>query len=428
MKPHKERGAIVIEATISLTAFVFALYMLLMVVNIYYIQSKVSVALNAAAKDLSQYTYLYFKLGLAGVDSTIAEGTEGSRTEAKKTIDGLVTMKESITGAGEDASNLNFDGMMDKLNQGYEAGEGIYDQYADALAEDPMGLIGGMAMMAADDGFEKGKSVLAGAMVKAFMKKNLVSSKGDDADSFLRRYHVINGMDGLSFQYTSFIPGGSSNYIQAVVSYDVRVVRLLDLDFKFHFRQAAVTNGWANGISLIHKETNVSSESGSVWNMSNAQNREAYIRNQERDSYPYIATDQGFDAYDNTDGKNEFMTVVPLDIDNETSADDIAAMMEASYLAMEKKVEKLDKEINVQDHNGKTHTVESDPDTRTYAIVVVVPDNASASEIQEAYNQLHEKYPDLEITVKYDYGHADTGEDSGGGSGDSGDSGDSGGN
>ena len=103
MKRNREHGAIVIEATLSLTAFVFVIFTLLMVVNIYYIQSKISVSLNTAAKELSEYSYLYFKIGLAKIDSAVSEGTEGARDDARKTIDGLSAMNKAISGAGDSA-------------------------------------------------------------------------------------------------------------------------------------------------------------------------------------------------------------------------------------------------------------------------------------------------------------------------------------
>lgn len=43
MRKENERGAIVVEATLSLTAFVFAIFTILTLVNVYYIQAKMSV-------------------------------------------------------------------------------------------------------------------------------------------------------------------------------------------------------------------------------------------------------------------------------------------------------------------------------------------------------------------------------------------------
>ena len=418
MKRNRERGAIVIEATISLTAFVFVIFTLLMVVNIYYIQSKISVALNTAAKELSEYSFLYFKVGLAKVDSAVSEDTEEARGDARKTIDGLAAMNNAINGAGNSLENLDFDGFMDNVNNGIDAGSSMYDMYSQKLSEDPSGFIGGMALMGADELLEEGKSALMGGIIgKAFMQKNLSSGKGDTPDAFLRRYRVIDGLNGLDFNYTTYLPGGTSSYIQLVCSYDVRVIKLLNIDFKFHFRQAAMTNTWATGISLIHKETNVSSESASIWDHGSSVTRHDYIRNQERKDYPYIATDQGFDAYNNNDGKNEFMSVLPLDLPKEGGEqEDIAARLNALYTHMEQSVSKLDKEIDVQDQSGKTHTIESDPDTRTYSIVIVVPDNASQEAVNKAVEQFKKDHPEVNVEVKTGYG-SPTPEDGGGESG-----------
>ena len=45
MRKGNERGAIVVEATVSLTAFIFAIFTILSIVNVYYIQAKISMAL-----------------------------------------------------------------------------------------------------------------------------------------------------------------------------------------------------------------------------------------------------------------------------------------------------------------------------------------------------------------------------------------------
>lgn len=56
-KNRGERGVIVIEATISLTAFMFALVMIMSMINICIVQARVSNAINLTAKELSQYSY-----------------------------------------------------------------------------------------------------------------------------------------------------------------------------------------------------------------------------------------------------------------------------------------------------------------------------------------------------------------------------------
>ena len=82
-----EKGDIVVEAILSLSVFLFAIFTLLSFVKIFYIQGRMSIALNSAAKEISQYSYIYYKFGLNEIDQKLSEDTEGSRELATNTID-----------------------------------------------------------------------------------------------------------------------------------------------------------------------------------------------------------------------------------------------------------------------------------------------------------------------------------------------------
>lgn len=73
------------------------------------------------------------------------------------------------------------------------------------------------------------------------MQKHLVSSKGGNVDDYLKHLGVVpngNGsyIDGLDFSNSTLFPYGS-NEITVDVSYDVKVIALLPIDFKFSFHQ-----------------------------------------------------------------------------------------------------------------------------------------------------------------------------------------------
>ena len=54
-----ERGSVTVEATISLTAFLFFFLMIYCMIDVCIMQAKISFALNNSAKEISQYSYLY---------------------------------------------------------------------------------------------------------------------------------------------------------------------------------------------------------------------------------------------------------------------------------------------------------------------------------------------------------------------------------
>ena len=251
MVKNEESGAIVVEATISLTAFVFTIFTILSIVNICYIQAKMSVALNAAAKEISQYSYLYYKLEIDELESDLADDTEDARSLAEDTIDGIGTMLDSLTEVENSISSGDFDSLISAIQDGATDVNSLVTQYAEKLADDPKGFIIGIGKLAGSELEDTVKTVLGQVLAKVFMEKNLTAYDGDDADSFLQRYKVVDGFDGLDFSYTSLMAYGESDKIQLVVTYDVSVIKLLNIDFAFTFRQMAVTTAWDEGVSQI---------------------------------------------------------------------------------------------------------------------------------------------------------------------------------
>ncbi len=63
-KFRDESGSVTVEATISLSAFMFAIVTILTIVNVCIVQARMSYALNTTAKEISQYSYLYSLTGL----------------------------------------------------------------------------------------------------------------------------------------------------------------------------------------------------------------------------------------------------------------------------------------------------------------------------------------------------------------------------
>ena len=408
MRKHNERGAIVVEATLSLTAFVFAIFTILMLVNIYFIQAKMSVALNSAAKEISQYSYLYYAFGINEYDAAVSEGTEDSKLTAQKTIDGVGTMLNSLSGAETSIQTGDFDQLVTDIKSGASSVDSLVTMYADKLADDPKGFILGMGKMAGSELKEEVKVILAQVLAKTFMKKNLMAYKGDDPNNFLKRYRVVDGMAGLDFNYTTLMAYGTSNQIQLVVTYDVSVIKLLNIDFTFTFRQCAKTNAWGNGISLIKPEQNDASTSinSSVWDNPSSVDRGKIIVLEEKKKYTYTSSGQGFDAYNNSGGANEFVTIMSLDAHASSykNASGIKSVLNSNYTNMKTKVSALDETVNVQNKSGATTSVTSNKDTRTYKIVLVVPADSDMAVVNKAISDFKKSNPGVTVEINTNYG------------------------
>ena len=402
-KGKEQRGAIVMEATISLTVFIFLIFTILSIVDVCYVQSKIGVALDSATKEISQYMYLYYKLEIPTLEASLAEGTADTKDVATQTIDGLNIMTDSLQQGKQSVESGNFAELYQAASNGAQTAKGLANTYGQKLSEDPKGFILGMAKMAGNELKEEGKALLGQVLARAFMDKNLKNYAGQSSDAFLRQYHVVNGLDGLDFNYTSLMAYGTSNQIQLVCTYEVRIIRLLNIDVKVKFRKVSRTNAWGNGISMITPENNPTNRDTVLWDI-NALKRGQKIVENEKKNFEYTDTGHGFDGYDKD--RNQFITVRSVDtnLGSYDTADKIASQLRSSIQDMDNKVSRLNEEIPMTDRNGKEVTIHSDSGSRKYKILLVVPENASDEIVQEAINKAKQTYPDANVQYKKAYG------------------------
>lgn len=363
IKRH-ERGAVVAEATIALTAFVFAIYLIISVIDICYVQAKMGIALNSAAKEMSQYAYLYDTMGL-----DVFNG-EGGKSSAL-----MDSFSEVISKISNGASNFSQD-LGQLLNTASEKAGG-------------------------DSASEYIKNGIGMGFAKLCVQKNLKDYDGDDPDAFLRRWHVKDGLSGLNFINTTFLTDVNQSEISLIVAYQVQVVRLLDTEYTFNFVQRAQTKGWGKGVSLS-KGSQVTPIG--VWDAGNISRGNSIITS-EKKAYSYTSASYNFHAYDKS--KNQFVRIRSIDTFSDSYAGDpsaIESQIKQSYTTMQSSVSKLDEDISMVNKSGSDEIVKSDPSTRTYKIVLVVPDSADMETVNTAITNFTSKNPGVEVEVKTGYG------------------------
>lgn len=140
----------------------------------------------------------------------------------------------------------------------------------------------GITKLAASEGFDLVKSrLIAAPLAKTLCKKHLVNAKDGDVDSYLKFLGVVPSgtgsyINGLDFSQSTLFPYGS-NEIRINVSYDVKVIPLLPLDFSFHFNQTAVTHGWLAG-EQSYQSGSKYIENDTLWTKSTVNERASVIR------------------------------------------------------------------------------------------------------------------------------------------------------
>ena len=290
---NRENGVVTVEATISLTAFMFAIVTILTIVNIALVQTKVAVAINTTARELSQYSYLYSLTGFNKSEAELAAAAQNGTQSINTIMTNVDTVFNEIQNLGntgnQEFTNIDditnaMDSAMTSVDNMQTAGGNIEEAIKD-IADDPKKVIYGMSKLVASKGLDFAKSrLIAAPLSKAMCKKHLVNSKNGNVEDSLKELGVVKRadkntyLDSLDFTNSTLFPGGS-NEITIDVSYDVKVIALLPINQTFHFHQKAVTHGWLTGESAYQSRKDNVVTNNTLWTEATVTERANYIRN-----------------------------------------------------------------------------------------------------------------------------------------------------
>ena len=301
-KKNSQDGAVTIEATIALTAFLFMFIMIYSIVTICRAQATIQVAINSTAKELSQYSYVYSMTGIEGAMSNVADAASGTRGDINDVAGNIAGVFAGIESMGEKAENIkgNFDSVEEDMNQ-VKGMWGDLEQMGDNavaakekiadMASDPKQVIFGLAKIFAVEGYDTVKSAAAEALSRLLIQKHLVRSEKDTAENFCRSMGILPGtymgqesyFNGIDFSNSKLYPYGTDEVI-IVANYKMKLLQLLPIPVEFHITQKAVTKAWMQG-ELIAKEYTPAKQiekllknGESIWNTMSGSERERMIR------------------------------------------------------------------------------------------------------------------------------------------------------
>lgn len=258
-KIKDENGAIITEATICFPFFIFAVIMFVSLIDICMTQAKIATALNIAAKEISEYSYLYILTGANEGQSSLYATAEDARSTVNDTLDGLNQISSTLL---EDknaimSESLDAEKLYQDINKTGSTANDIFNDWKEELA-DPKKFIKSVGAFIGNEAWESGKTYLFGEILgKAFMAKNLQNGNGagnnfENAEQFLKSSHIVaqdgSYLNGLDFDKTIVFANGQNERIQLVVTYEIHVVRLLNVDFNFKIQQCALTKAWGKGM------------------------------------------------------------------------------------------------------------------------------------------------------------------------------------
>lgn len=430
-KLKKENGSVTIEATISLSTFMFAIVTILTVVNICIVQARVSYALNTTAKEISQYSYLYSLTGLNESQSQLYEAGVEDTSDISEILSDINTVYNEIENLGQTGNqspdNIDeilsaWDSAVGSVDNIEAAGTSLYDTVSD-IASDPKNLMFGIAKLAASEGFDLVKSrLIAAPLAKTMIQKHLVSTEDGDVETYLKSLGVVpsaNGsyLDGLDFSQSTLFPYGS-NEIRLNVSYDVKVIALLPIDFSFHFNQTAVTHGWLNGDQGFQSSAEYV-ENDTLWTNSTVNERASLIRHM-------VIEDMADQGYEKTTGltdvqlynkdKNEFVMISSMNPLWSAQGDDPITLEDLDDEALKDSIERLcgkmtsttsgvNKITTKKESNGTTTKTENNCSGASNKIILVIPQDEGLKEkVESIIADANTKGVTIEVVPSYGNG------------------------
>lgn len=248
-----ESGMMVVEAVLSFTVFIMVVSAIVYLITIFTLHNKVQYAINAAAHELSAYTYLYQALGVRDADRQItSDGSKyvGAIDDTANQIADTFNKIETLKGDASEISELNPDHIQKTINDLKAAGSSGKESINKVknLVSNPNDLLVGVIYMAFSAAETALKSVFASAASAVMVKKYL--EQGDkDADAYLKSMGVKDGYDGLDFSQSTMFCDKDYKLIDIVVEYDVDLsfLRLLIPEGRLHMVQRATVSGWLGG-------------------------------------------------------------------------------------------------------------------------------------------------------------------------------------
>lgn len=411
-KKEREKGSAAIEAVVCLTIFMVAIMTILSFINICRAQAAVSYAVDAAAKEMSQYAYFYRLCGLDRLQQENISRVEEDRKRLDQIVGGTEAIYKIFGTLGSDEVTSQdvvdlVNGTVKTVTKPEETEEGGHVPITMANAagriremtaavssiKDPMQFLKSVMTTGAMEGASFLRSqLIAAPLAKALTGKHLEVS-GTDADTCLRALH-IEGMDALNFSMSTIFAPAAPNDIHLVCYYEVKPAQFFNFDFgTVVLCKESVTRAWLGGDIKYTYEAEAESKDG-VWDMGSLQYGK-YIVNAEREKLLkqncYDVSGSGADAFRPDD--NTLIHIRSMDIYASGYQDPKAVRntLYSEYSGLASAAENGRDTVRVKD-GGEWREVSSSQDTRKIHMIIVIPEGekteAFQSGIQEAFGDL----------------------------------------
>lgn len=282
---NTQRGSATIEAAVGFTAFLFAIFTILGLVNFCRAQMLVSAAVDTAAKEMSQYAYFYEMSGLQKFKEKLDNNASVGKNNINEIIGTVDTLYSSINGAVEqtvqektnvanmiaagDADLQTFENAITGIENSAEGVMQGITGVGNALKDvgnDPLLYMRSLVALIGSEGMEAAKRAVAVPLARAFVSKHF-GEDTDAANAKLKSLGIEGGLDSMNFNlsniFSDIFSDDKHQDIEITVIYKVKLLQVFDwVALEADVSKVAVCRAWLGGDDVIVKA--VSSEQPSL--------------------------------------------------------------------------------------------------------------------------------------------------------------------
>lgn len=265
-KVNNQSGSATVEAVVGFTAFLFAIFTILGLVNFCRAQMLISSAVDTAAKEMSQYAYFYEMSGLKKFETAIDEnGNKGKANinDIIGTVDNLYgslnnavnqgaedkTRVENMLGAGEVDMDV-FENVADNTQNSVDEimiGVGSIEEAFRDIGNDPLLYMRSIVALMGSGTVEAAKRAVAIPLSRSFVSKHFGENR-EEANEVLEGLGIEGGIDSMNFNLSTIFSDDKHQDIEITVFYKVKVFNVFDWEvWEAEVSKTAVCRAWLGG-------------------------------------------------------------------------------------------------------------------------------------------------------------------------------------
>lgn len=215
MKQQREKGSMTVEAALFLVIFLMGFLTIINFARLARAEVIMQHAINGTSMQISQYGYLLTKTGIAQELVQTANEAKKSKSDIQKIGSAVSNLSDALGGVATDGVTEE---SVNNLMNAVSDSEGAY-QIASDYFKNPKGLLNGLIALGKNSLEEYATTTLVSKMAKSQVELYL-SQMSDDPDAYLEGLGIVGGMEGLNFQESKCIAGGTKD-ICIVVKFSV---------------------------------------------------------------------------------------------------------------------------------------------------------------------------------------------------------------